>query len=351
MRIVKSNLKNNELVIAITNPEDFWYLSHIIDKGDSITARTLRKIKLGNGDERSQSIIKKPVVLEIEAEKNEVTENSLRVSGRIMSDAEDIKKGSYHTITLEINSVATIRKKKWMKFQLEKIKESSMKQANVLIIALERDNASFALLKKYGFEKLLDIEGNVEKKAMKENLKNTFYADVIIKIREYCERYGIQKIVVASPAFWKDELLKEIKDKEILNKIVTATCHSTGNEGINEIINRDEVKNILKEERMVQETRKVEELMKEVAKNNLAAYGMKQVKEAATNGSVKELLISDDAVRRFKEENKYDEIDEIMSAVEDAGGDVYIISIEHEAGKRLNGLGGVAAILRYKTYT
>jgi len=348
MRIVKSNLKGNEVVIAITNPEDFWYLSHIIEKGDAVISRTLRKIKLGSGDERQQSMVKKSVVLDVEVEKTEVTENSLRVSGKILNDVEEIRKGSYHTLSLEINSVATIKKQKWLRFQIDKIKESGLRQPSILIVALERDNASFALMKKYGFEHLLEMNGDVEKKIMKENVKNNFYAEVICKIKEYAERYSIQKIVVASPAFWKDDLVKEVKDKELAKKIITATCHNTGKERINEIINRDEVKKILKEERIVQENMLVEELMKEIAKNNLAAYGIKQVKEAAIAGAVKELLASDAAIKRFKEENRYNEIDEIMSLVEGSSGNVNVISTEHDAGKRLNGLGGIAAILRYK---
>lgn len=350
MRLIKSNLKNNEVVVGVTNAEDFWYLSHIIDTGDNVKARTFRKIKIGSADERAQSIVKKPVTLEIGVEKIEVTENSLRLSGKIISDVEDIKKGSYHTITLEINSVATIKKKKWLNFQLSKIKESAMNVPSVLIVALERDQASFALLKKYGFDYLADIHGEVSKKLRKEDIKNTFYADVANQIIEYAKRYGIQNIIIASPAFWKDELVKEIKDKELLKKIILATCHSIGKTGIDEIINRDEVKNLLKQERMLKETMLVNELLREIARGELAAYGMKYVKEAAIAGAVKDLLISDEAVHEYKEQNKYNELDEIMSLVEGSGGSIHVISGEHDAGKKLNGLKGIAAILRYKMY-
>ena len=37
-----------------------------------------------------------------------------------------------------------------------------------------------------------------------------------------------------------------------------------------------------------------------------------------------------------------------MRNVDKSKGDIMIISSEHEAGKKLNGLGGIAAILRYK---
>ena len=47
-------------------------------------------------------------------------------------------------------------------------------------------------------------------------------------------------------------------------------------------------------------------------------------------------------------ENKGEEIDYIMRSVDNAKGDVVIVSSEHEAGKKLDGLGGIAGILRYK---
>ncbi len=350
MRVIKADLKHNECVVEVTNPEDFWYLSHVIDKNDLVKARTFRKIKIGSSDERSQNIVKKPITLEIDVEKTEVTENSIRISGKIINDIEDVKKGSHHTITLEINSIATIKKPRWLKFQIDKIKDSCMKMPSILVIAMDRDQASFALLKKHGYEYLTDVYGDVEKKTLKNDAKNTFYIDVIKQIKEYAERYDAKNIILASSAFWKEELLKELKEKELAGKIITATCYHIGRKGIDEIINRDEVKKILKEERIVKETSLVEETLKEIAKDNLAAYSFKYVHEAAAAGAVKDLLVTDNAIHKFREENRYSEIDELMSAVENANGTVNIISSEHEAGKKLDGLGGVAAILRYKMH-
>ena len=49
-----------------------------------------------------------------------------------------------------------------------------------------------------------------------------------------------------------------------------------------------------------------------------------------------------------REENKYKGIEEIMKQIDNTKGDIFIISSEHEAGKKLDGLGGIGAILRYK---
>ena len=35
-------------------------------------------------------------------------------------------------------------------------------------------------------------------------------------------------VIVASPAFWKDDFMKEFGNEEIRKRIVTATCSSVG---------------------------------------------------------------------------------------------------------------------------
>ncbi|MCK4522234.1 MAG: pelota family protein, partial [Nanoarchaeota archaeon] len=137
MKIIHQNLKKGEIRLKSENLDDLWYLSHIIDKGDLIKGKTIRKIKIGTSDQRNVRIIKKPVFLKIKTEKIEFskTSNILRVSGKITEAPEDIPKGSYHTFNIEENTVITIIKERWLKFQLDKLKEASQaKIAKILIV-------------------------------------------------------------------------------------------------------------------------------------------------------------------------------------------------------------------------
>ncbi len=59
-------------------------------------------------------------------------------------------------------------------------------------------------------------------------------------------------------------------------------------------------------------------------------------------------MITDSFIRKTREENIYEKLEQIMKTVESTKGNIHIISSEHEGGKKLNGLGGIAAILRYK---
>ncbi len=50
----------------------------------------------------------------------------------------------------------------------------------------------------------------------------------------------------------------------------------------------------------------------------------------------------------MKEREIFPELDSLMQSVEKRKGKVHIVSSEHDAGKQLKSLGGVAALLRFK---
>ena len=351
MKQIYSNLKKGEIKVKVENMDDLWYLSTIIDPGDFVKGKTIRKIKLGDKEQRNVKIIKKPIFIKINAEKIEFskTSNMLRVSGKITEGPEDVSKGEHHTFNLEENTIITIIKEKWLKFQLDKLKEAcSTSIAKILIVVLDREEVYLALMKKYGYEILSHINGKVEKKAQPEQIEGSFYQEIIQKIEEYDKRYNFSQIIVASPAFWKEYLMKELKDSDLNKKIILATCSSVDKTGINEVLKRPETKEALKQDRIAKEVNLVEELLAEISKNDLAAYGLKDVEGAANAGAVKILLVTDTLIQKSREENKYEKIDSIMKITEITNGAINIISSEHEGGKRLDGLGGIGAILRYK---
>ncbi len=333
------------------NLDDLWYLSTIIEPKDIVQGKTLRKIKALSNQEKSKEAVKKPVFIKLEVEKVEFSKytNILRVSGVIKEAPEDIPLGSYHTFNVDDNTAITIIKEHWLKYQIDKLKEAcSEKKSSILICVHDREEAYFALFKKYGYEIIAHIQGEVQKKREENIKKENFYLTVINKINEYVERHKIKQVIIASPAFWKEDLMKELKDNELKQRIILATCSSATKNGIEEVIKRPEVREALKQERAAKEINKVEELFTEIAKNNLAVYGLKETENVSSIGAIKDLLITDSFIQKSRGENFYNHVENIMRTVDKTKGEVQIISSEHEGGKKLDGLGGIAAILRFK---
>lgn len=352
MKIAFKNYKTGELKLQADTADDFWVLSQVIESKDLVTGRSFRKVKLG-GPEGKAAVIKKPVTLTIEVEKVEFSpySASLRISGLVREGPEDVPHGSHHTIEVEEGTVIKIKKEHLYGYQIDKIEEAAKgKVGGVLICVLDREEAGFALLKQYGYEWLSEIAGNVEKKGLDEKRESTFYADIVKQVAEYVSRYKIEHIIIGSPAFWKEELMKELKKKhpELASKVTLATCCESGREGLNEILKRDEVKTVLQQQRVSKEMRLVDELLAGISKESLAAYGMKDVKEASEAGAVKTLLVADSLIQKLRQDKKFEPLDYIMRLVDKSKGEIVLVSSEHGGGKELLGLGGIGAILRYK---
>ena len=351
MKIIYSNQKKGVYKLQIGNLDDLWYLNDLLGVSDIVKARTLRKIKKQGEDQRASKAVKKPVTLTIKLEKIEFSRysNTLRLLGVITEGPDDIPLGSYHTINVEENTVLTIQKEKWYNYQLEKLRDATLeKLPNILICVMDREESYFALLKKYGYELLSSIKGKVQKKEVEDKINGTFYKEIIEKLQYYIERYKITKIILASPAFFKEDLMKEIKDESLKSKIILATCSAVGKNGINEVLRRDEIKKALKEARSIKEINLIEELLTEISKDNLAVYGFKEVEKALNAGAVNKLLVADSLIQKMRSDESFDKLDTLMKQTESLKGEVHIISTEHEGGKKLEGLGGIGGLLRYK---
>ncbi|MGV8086277.1 MAG: mRNA surveillance protein pelota [Candidatus Woesearchaeota archaeon] len=344
MKILNKDLKHGQIKIKIDDLQDLWSLSNIIESGDFVSGMTERKIKLGGSEDKSK-IIKRIIHLKILVEKIDY-DNSLRVSGKIVEAPDDIPKGDYHTFDLSDGVVVTIEKSVWTKYSIKKLDEAiDMHLVNILIVAFDREDAIFAVLKTQGYEILLNLKGDVSKKDLEEK-KTNFYQEIYNQILAYNQKYLFDNIVVASPAFWKEYLLKEIKDDSLRKKIVLATCSSIDDGTITEILKRSELKTVLDKDKATRELKLVEELLGKITKNE-AVYGLSEVEAKAQAGNILKLLVSEVLIQKMKKEGKYDVMDNIMTVVESMNSEVKLISSE-QATKKLDGLTGIAAILRWK---
>jgi protein pelota len=351
MKVIHSDIRKGEAKIKVENPDDFWYLTTIIDKADLVKGKTIRKIKIGEKEQRSMKIIKKPVFIALKVEKVEFSKTSgtLRIAGIVTEGPEDVPHGSHHTFNVEVGTIITIKKEKWLTFQLDRLKEASSKEiAKILICILDREESYLALLKKYGYTLLSHIKGKVQKKDVEEKVAGTFYQEVLQKVEDYNKKYSLSQIIIASPAFWKEELMKELKNNELKKKIILATCSSVDKTAINEVLKRPETREALKQARASKEANLVEELLTEISKEGMAAYGSKETENAANAGAVKVLLITDSLIQKSRDKGTYEKLDQMMKTVDATKGAIHLISSENDAGKKLDGLGGIGAILRYK---
>ncbi|MEK6874741.1 MAG: mRNA surveillance protein pelota [Nanoarchaeota archaeon] len=344
MRKLYFHPKTKQLKLAPDTTEDLWYLSTIIDPGDTVEAHTYRKMKVG--DETSATV-KKSVIVQLCVENIELAGDILRISGIIIGGSEELPRGVHHSIKLDLHEQILIQKQEWLSYHLQKIEEScNSKPAPIFIVLHDRDEAYIARMTTTGVEVLLHLRGEAVKKDRVEKIKD-FYTELSTQLRVYNQRFNPDRIILASPAFFKEDFAK-ILPLDLKKKIIMATASSVSLNGIDEILKRDETKTVLCTYRIALEIRDVESLFTELATDGKAVYGWNEVLAFAQQNAIQQLLITESFIKIKRETKTYPDLDRIMRAVEHGNGYIRIISDAHEAGRKLNGIGGIAAILRYK---
>ena len=350
MKIVKQD--TNECVIEVI-PEtldDLWHLSHIVEVKDNVSSKTTRRIQDNTGDKlRSDRGVKKTFYLGIDVESISfhLFTGKLRLTGVITRGPEDlIPLGSHHTLEVKLNTPLTIKKLKWPNWALKRLKQAidASKKLSAIIVVIEDDTATLGLMRQFGIEYYGPVKGNISGKRIidKNRDKNIikFYEIIIESINKFD---SIQNIIIAGPGFYKNDFYDYIKDKhkDLASKSIIESTGAGRRVGIHEVLKKGTVEKLTVENRVASEMMAVNNLLEEIGQNSSkVAYGLAETTEAINMGAVDKLLILDKMVAT-------NNLGQQMDMVENMKGEVMVISSEHDGGKQLESLGGIAAILRY----
>ncbi|MFA4645797.1 mRNA surveillance protein pelota [Pyrococcus kukulkanii] len=354
MEILEEKPKEGMVKIKVETLDDLWHLYHVINEGDIVYAKTLRKQAQRSDSLRPEKVEVIPVFLGVKAEKINLHKfaNQLRITGPIVyTSRDDVPLGKYHTIAVEPGTVLTIQKERWRPHHIERIKEAveASKRAKVMIVAVEDGEAEIAVVREYGLDFIASIRHNLGGKrynVKREEEEKRFFHDIAKTMLELFERENIDRAIIAGPGFYKEDFVKFLKENypELAKKVVTDDTSMGGRTGIYEVIKRGTVDKVYMENRVSREISLVEKVIEEIAKNGLVAYGLKEVEEAINYGAVDTLLVLDELL---KSENR-EKLEDMMELARNLRANVVVVSSEHEGGDKLKALGGIAALLRFK---
>ena len=341
MKIVKQDTKNGIIEVVPETLDDLWHLSHIVEVNDNVSSKTTRRIQDNTGDKlRSDRGVKKTFYLGIDVEgiNFHLFTGKLRLTGVITRGPEDlIPLGSHHTLEVKLNTPLTVKKLKWPKWALKRLKQAieASKKLSAIIVVIEDDTATLGLMRQFGIEYYGPVKGNISGKRILDKNRNKniikFYESIIDSINKFD---SIQNIVIAGPGFYKNDFYDYLKDKhkDLAKKSIIENTGTGGRVGIHEVLKKGTVEKLTVENR---------NLLEQIAQNSSkVAYGLSETIEAINLGAVEKLLVLDKMVAT-------NNLGQQMDMVENMKGEVMVISSEHDGGKQLESLGGIAAILRY----
>jgi len=345
MRIVFKDLKKGIIKLIPENMDDLWHLYHIIEKGDLVRALTFRTAEQKGDKIRSKKAEKKPMVLTIRVEDVEFHDFSdrLRIHGIIEEGPQDL--GSHHTINLKVGDYkdVTIIKEKWKESHLSRIEEAVKRRGknDILIVAMDDEEACIAVVRNSGIQVIAEIEsGKSGKLYESKDVENEYFSRILNVIKALGEDVPI---LVVGPGFARDRFLSFGREKEpqLFRRAFSGSAGSAGINGVYEALKSGKVDRIVSDNRVITETKLVEKFIEELSRDGAVAYGKEEVMDAINRGAVSHLLILDTIART-------EEGEKIISTARNMGSEFTIINSKIEAGKKLEGFGGIAALLRFK---
>mgnify|MGYP001376089975 CR=1 FL=1 len=344
MRLLGKNPADGTVSLQIESDDDVWHLFNILEEGDLVTASTTRREEKAADKIRAERGEKRRMTLGIRVTKISFSESDMRLNvlGVIETGPQDV--GQHHTLMFEVGDRIKVAKE-WKRTQLDRVDravEDSLKPT-IAFVSLDQDDASIAVMRQYGLKEMASIRSGRSGKMFGDGGDSKDYHDEVLATLSMYVEPGTP-LVVLGPGFEKETLLAKGKEKspDLFEKsFVYHTGHS-GMQGINELLKKGMGADILRESRVGSEMEAVERLKEEIGKDGLATYGPREVMDAAIAGAVETLLVSDTIIREG-------DLDKLVREVENQRGKVIVVSSHHDAGAELAAIGGIAALLRYKT--
>lgn len=356
MRIVERRFKHGFVKVVPESLDDLWHLYNIVYTGDQVYARTTREVKTQEEYARPQEGRRVTVVLGLRVDKVywDQSLNRLRIHGIIFDIPEDIGgRGSHHTLNIAVDQPLTIVKPQWQKHQIDRLEKASRGEPQIVtVVAIDDEQYCIANLRQYGIEvkmaRTQKLPGKLEPEK-REEAKKAYFKTVLSGLQETWKSLH-SPIVVLGPGFVKNDFIKYAGEKadDVAKAIVDVkSVNSAGEEGIQEALRSGVLAKTFKDIRIADETKYVEEMLLRLGKNNTdVTYGREAVIQAAGYGAVERLLVADTMLRESSDQDRAS-LENVMREVETKGGQVTVISTEHEAGTKLQSLGGIAALLRF----
>lgn len=343
MRVLHQDSRTGEIKVQIDSLDDLWHLYNVIAPGDLVYAVTFRREEVKADKIRSERGEKKRMRLGIRVEKVEFHEfdDRLRILGVIEDGPQDI--GSYHTLNLQEGDVITIVKERWTNAQLKRIARAveDTKRPQIVFVSMDQDEATVAVMRQFGVREIATIQAEKSGKMYEMKGERDFYKEVAEKVAQLASEEV--PVVILGPGFAKEALLRRGKElyPEVFGRARIFNTGQSGMPGINELMKKGMGGGVLDESRVAMEMRLMEQVLSEISKDGAVTYGPAQVERAAQIGAIDTLLVLDSLMRTK-------DLDGLMRQVEETGGKVIVVSEHHDAGKELEALGGLAALLRFK---
>ncbi|PBP25745.1 hypothetical protein BUE80_DR003353 [Diplocarpon rosae] len=373
MRLIKQNIERDgsgTVTLFPEEPEDMWHAYNLIAPTDLLRASAIRRVTSESSTGSTNSVrVHITLLIRVTSIDFDPQAGQLHVSGQVAEENKHVKIGAFHTLDLELQRNFTLEKSDgWDSVALDVVREAVKqdKEGVVPAVVMQEGMANICLITEHQTVLKQRVETGIPRKRSgragdhdKGLIK--FYENTLETLKRHVDITQPRPLLLASPGFTAAGFLKYILE-EATRKAEKAVLANKGNfivihsssghlHSLNEVLKSPEVLAKLKNTKYSRETRFMDEFMAMLRKDDGRAwYGPSEVEQAVAKGAVGRgggVLLINNSLFRSQEVGTRKRWVTLVDKVKEDGGDARILSSDHESGKRLDGLGGIAAILTF----
>ncbi|ESZ94715.1 translation factor pelota [Sclerotinia borealis F-4128] len=373
MRLIKDNIEHDgsgTITLFPEEPEDMWHIYNLITPTDILRASAIRRVT-SESSTGSTSSIRVHIKLSIRVTSIDFDPQAgqLHVSGRVCEENKYVKIGGFHTLDLELQRNFTLEKHDgWDSIALDVVKEAVRqdKEGVVPAVVMQEGMANICLITEHQTILKQRVEVGIPRKRNgmagdHDKGLQRFYQTTFETLLRHVDITQPRPLLLASPGFVAQGFQKYILDEAsrtgnkalLANKSNLVVVHSSSGHlhSLNEILKSPEVLVKLRDTKYARETRFMDEFMSLLREDDGRAwYGPTEVEKAVEKGAVGRgggVLLISNGLFRSQEIGVRKRWVTLVDKVKEEGGEARVLSSDHESGKRLEGLGGIAAILTF----
>ncbi|KAI9847731.1 MAG: Translation factor pelota [Sclerophora amabilis] len=387
MRIIKQNIDRDasgSITLFPEEPEDMWHAYNLIRPGDGLRAAAIRRVTTESATGSTSSTrVHTNFLIRVTSVDFDPTAGELHIAGRIAEENKFAKIGAHHTLDLELRRNFMLEKVAiggsgggggWDSIALGVVKEATdpRERAEVVAVVMQEGLGNVCLITEHQTVLRQRVEMGIPRKAkgrVTEHDKglNKFFSVLLTTLLRHADLLTKPKpILLASPGFTAASFHKHIlnamstppisTDKPLstaLRSSAMVVAHSSSGHlhALSEVLASPTLRARLSDSKFARETAAMDSFMEVLRRDDGRAwYGPREVERAVEKGAAGRgggILLISDTLFRANEVGTRRRWVRCVEKVKEDGGEVRICSSQHESGRRLDGLGGVAALLTF----
>ncbi|MCI4365206.1 MAG: hypothetical protein L3K10_03985 [Thermoplasmata archaeon] len=346
MRLLHQDRVTGLLRLRLESPSDLWRIARFVRPGDIAGGSTTRRDPEAPADVPGAERTRRRVWIVVAVEQVEFHgfTKHVRITGPIREGPFDI--GRHHTLDLAEGDEVTVLKNSTSAGDRVLLEEglAGTGEPTILLAAVDWGDSSIVRLRGRAIEPVADVKRTIAGKRYEggqSEKDRTTYADELIALLRR-EGAPAHAVLIAGPGFLKEELARRLHEEDPVVSLklkVYATAES-GRVGIDELLKSGKATEVLRGSVAAEEAHVVERLVRSLATGTRAAVGQAEVSEAVDAGAIETLLVSERLLTDPV-------VIPILDRARSARARLFVVRDEGENGAKLDGLGGIAAILRY----